>query len=150
MYQHIVQFRQVCVATTQINSTIAYFFLSYQPTVAPKNLQPTRTRNSIYHSHKIFNLWNNGIPSFGIYKPLMILELRDSGGNPLRELWIWKVLTGLFNFLFWVSVKLGSGFPWGLGLDPGPIFRGWQLLSLKLTKVGMGRGGGDEVYTKVD
>ena len=26
MYQYIVQFRQVCVATTQINSTIAYFF----------------------------------------------------------------------------------------------------------------------------
>ena len=128
MYQHIVQFRQVCVATTQINSTIAYFFLSYQPTVAPKNLQPTRTRNSIYHSHKIFNLWNNGIPSFGIYKPLMILELRESGGTH------WE------NFEFRKS--------W---LDSSrPIFTGWQLLSLKLTKVGLGSEGGDGGYTKVD
>ena len=30
-----------------------------------------------------------------------------------------------------MSAKIGFCFPKGLGLDPGPVFRGCQLLSLK-------------------
>ena len=31
MFNYIVQFRQVCVATKQVNSTIKHIFLSCQP-----------------------------------------------------------------------------------------------------------------------
>ena len=41
-----------------------------------------------------------------------------------------------------VSAKIGFCFPKGLGLDPGPVFRGCQLLYLKPTMAGG--------YTKVD
>ena len=78
MYQYIVQFRQMCVATTQINSTIKHIFLSYQPLVASQNLSPTQTRDPIYHPHKTFNFSDKSIPSFSVWKPQIKLELKDS------------------------------------------------------------------------
>ena len=42
MYQYIVQFRKVCVTTTQINSTMQHIFLSCQPLAAPQILSPTQ------------------------------------------------------------------------------------------------------------
>ena len=41
MYQYIVQFRQMCVATTVSNSTIKHIFLSCQSLATPQNLSPT-------------------------------------------------------------------------------------------------------------
>ena len=41
MYQYIVQFRQMCVATTVSNSTIKHIFLSGQSLATPQNLSPT-------------------------------------------------------------------------------------------------------------
>ena len=42
------------------------------------NLSPTRTRHAIYHPHKALNFSNKGIPKFGIWKPQMKFELKDS------------------------------------------------------------------------
>ena len=78
MYQYIVQFRQVYVATTQINSTIYHIFLSCQPLVAPQNFSPTQTCNPICHRHKTFNFSEKGIVSFNVENLQMKLELKDS------------------------------------------------------------------------
>ena len=64
--QYIFQFRQMYVATTQINLTIKHIFLSSQPLFTPHNLSPARTQNSIYHPHKTINFLNKSTPSFGI------------------------------------------------------------------------------------
>ena len=66
MSQHIIQFRQICVATAQINLPIKQMFLSYQPTGSPQNLSPTKTQNPIDHSHKIVNFSSKFIPGFGV------------------------------------------------------------------------------------
>ena len=61
----------------------------------------------------------------------MKLELKDSG-DILREFWIAKVLTGLFNFWkFFCSECLEKYGSVRFGLDPAPVFRRCQLLSLK-------------------
>ena len=65
----MAQFRQVRVATTQINSTIKHILLCQPPPAAPQNLSSTRTRNPIYPPRKIFNLSSKSIPSFGVWKP---------------------------------------------------------------------------------
>ena len=54
------------------------FSLSSQPLLAPQNLSPTQTRNSIYHPHKIFNISDKSIPSFSVQKLQVKLELEDS------------------------------------------------------------------------
>ena len=68
----------MCVASTQINLTIKQIFLSCQPLSTPRNLSPAGTLNPIYHPHKTINFLNKGIPSFGIKKSQMKLELKDS------------------------------------------------------------------------
>ena len=66
MYQYIFQFRQMCVATTQIILTIKHIFLSCQPLYTPQNLSPTQMHDPIYHSHKTVNFLSKAIPRFSI------------------------------------------------------------------------------------
>ena len=80
-------------ATTQINSTIKHILIM----------------SAISRSKFVANT-NSGIPIYGIPKPQMKLELKDS-----RD-------------IHWENFKLS--------LDPGLVFKGCQLLPLKLTKVG--------------
>ena len=98
MYQYIVQFRQVCVATTQINSTIKHIFLSCQPLVACQNLSPTQTRDPIYHPHKTFNFSDKSIPSFSVWKPQMKLEWKDS--RDIQGIFTEKILN--YESLDWI------------------------------------------------
>ena len=66
MYQYIFEFRQIRIATTQINLTIKHIFLLYQPLSTTQNLLPARTHNPIYQPQKTISFLNKGIPSFGI------------------------------------------------------------------------------------
>ena len=118
MYQYIVQFRKVRVATTQIISTIkhiSFYYVSHQ-----SHLKVCHQHKLATHLHKTFNFSDKGIPS--VWKPQIKLELKNSGdihwdNFELRKSWLdYLIFVSFFvldvykNRVLFLGFGSGSGF----------------------------------------
>ena len=136
--QYIFQFRQICVATTQINLTIKQIFSTCQPLSTPHSLSPAPTHNSIYHLYKTINFLNKCPPNFGIWKSQIRLELTDSRDIDWENFELRKSRLGysiFVSFFVLIVCKIMVRFSLEFGSRWGPVFIGCQLVSPKPTMV---------------